>query len=96
MLQTEDNESVHLQYGEGNVLNFPVKTLKYRYNNMLVFLLRSILSNVIIYFIFSWSYLSLIFFLKLVTALIKVYPLVLWQCGAFFVCFGVFFLWKHF
>ncbi|POI29868.1 hypothetical protein CIB84_006382 [Bambusicola thoracicus] len=29
MLQTEDNESVHLQYGEGNVLNFPVKTLKY-------------------------------------------------------------------
>ncbi|XP_050564504.1 sodium bicarbonate cotransporter 3 isoform X4 [Cygnus atratus] len=29
MLQTGDNESVHLQYGEGNVLNFPVKTLKY-------------------------------------------------------------------
>ncbi|NXW04132.1 S4A10 protein, partial [Fregetta grallaria] len=35
MLQTEDNESVHLAYGEAN-LDFPVKTLKYRYNKMLV------------------------------------------------------------
>lgn len=36
MLQTGDNESVHLAYGEAN-LDFPVKTLKYRYNKMLVF-----------------------------------------------------------
>lgn len=36
MLQTGDNESVHLAYGEAN-LDFPVKNLKYRYNKMLVF-----------------------------------------------------------
>lgn len=31
MLQTGDNESIHLAYGEAN-LDFPVKKLKYRYN----------------------------------------------------------------
>uniref|UniRef100_A0A8C0BXM9 Anion exchange protein n=1 Tax=Buteo japonicus TaxID=224669 RepID=A0A8C0BXM9_9AVES len=36
MLQTGDNESVHLAYGEAN-LDFPVKTLKYRYSKTLVF-----------------------------------------------------------
>uniref|UniRef100_A0A8C4V179 Anion exchange protein n=1 Tax=Falco tinnunculus TaxID=100819 RepID=A0A8C4V179_FALTI len=35
MLQTGDSESVHLAYGEAN-LDFPVKTLKYRYNKVLV------------------------------------------------------------
>uniref|UniRef100_A0A663EY59 Anion exchange protein n=1 Tax=Aquila chrysaetos chrysaetos TaxID=223781 RepID=A0A663EY59_AQUCH len=36
MLQTGDNESVHLAYGEAN-LDFPVKTLKYRYSKTLLF-----------------------------------------------------------
>lgn len=52
MLQTGDNESVHLQYGEGNVLNFPVKTLKYRYNKMQDFL-KGFESNNIICFMLS-------------------------------------------
>lgn len=46
-----DNDSVHLAYGEAN-LDFPVKTLKYRYT--IKCLLKVLLSDAVICFILSW------------------------------------------
>lgn len=58
MLQTGDNESVHLAYGEAN-LDFPVKTLKYRYNKMSPFKSFCIVCCDLVYVklvVYEWSY----------------------------------------